>query len=192
MTVLRGFVPGLLLATLCVSALSATTPDCGALCGRWLYDEAASDPVEAKLDAVLAGYKEPKIINEPDSPMGPTIDRPQRSEVRTRILAALAPPRTLQFTLAGADVLIGADDRPARRLSPGVPHSRVDEDGTARIRATLQPGKLTVVDRYDSRYETVETYAVEKKGGAGSLIVTLDIRRPGLKALKLRRVYRPG
>ena len=190
MAVFRGVARGLMLAGLCIAATAAAPPDCGALCGRWLYDEAASDPVEAKLDAVLAGYKEPKIEGEADSPMGQTIDRPRRAEMRARVLTALTPARTLQFTLAGPDVLIGADDRPARRLSPGVPHSRVDVDGTARIRTTLQPGKLTVTDRYDSRHETVETYAVDSR--AGTLVVTLDVRRPGLKALRLRSVYRPG
>ena len=91
---------------------------------------------------------------DPDSleaSIGPIIDRPDRDELRTQILLALAPPQRLSIAADGADVLIGADSRSPRRLSPGVPHARVDSEGTARIRCSLEPGKLTVSERYDRR-----------------------------------------
>lgn len=180
-------------------------PDCGMLCGRWKLDAAASDAVEPKLDEVLADYHGPKdpkphkgnartlqgaARDEFEEWIGPIHDRPDRAELREQVLEILTPPKTLQFTLAGQEVLIGADDRPVRRLSPGVPHVRVDSQGTAKIEAKLTPGKLAVSERYDSRRLTSLTYTADPHGQ--SLVVLLEVRRPGLKPLKLRSVYRPG
>jgi hypothetical protein len=182
----------------------ALAADCGALCGRWRLDPAASDPVEARLDAALAAYRESRQREDNSKPyslqgaaeqelresLGPINERPDRDQLRTQLLAVLVPPETLQITLAGQEILIGADDRYVRRYSPGEPHARVDAFGTARIKSTLTQGKLTITERYDRKREYVEAYAVASAGG--TLVVTRTITRPGLKPVVLRSVYRPG
>jgi hypothetical protein len=187
------------------AAPAAMAIDCGALCGRGggLYP-AARDPVEARLDAALAAYRESRHREDNSKPyslkgaeeqellesLGPINDRPDRDELRTQLLAVLVPPETLQITLAGQEILIGADDRTARRYSPGEPHARVDAFGTAKIKTELSQGKLTISERYDRRREYVEAYGVQR--AEGTLIVTRTISRPGLKPVVLRSVYRPG
>jgi hypothetical protein len=192
----------LLLFACATSAVPAA--DCGALCGRWRLDPAASDPVEARLDAAFAAYREARQRPNNDTPhslgaaaeaelrdsLGPITDRPDRDQLRTQLLSVLAPPQTLQITLAGQEVLIGADDRPARRYSPGEPHARIDAFGTATIKSSLSQGKLTISERYDRKREYLEAYAVLHADS--TLVVTRTITRPGLKPLVLRSVYRPG
>lgn len=196
-----------LLALLCLAASAAPAapaPDCGALCGRWTIDPDASDSLEARLDAALAAYREARQRRPEENPrnlnaaaeaelresLGPITDRPDRDQLRRQLLAALKPPETLQITQAGAEVLIGADDRTVRRYSPGMPHARVDALGTAKIKVTLAPGKLSISERYDRQRENLETYTVQRADG--SLLVVRQISRPGLKPLQLRAVYRPG
>ena len=53
-----GQVRTLLALALGVVANAAVAADCGALCGVWQLDAAASDPVDVKVDAVLAEYRE--------------------------------------------------------------------------------------------------------------------------------------
>lgn len=186
-------------------ALSGAAPQCGPLCGRWQLDTTSSDPVEARLDAAIAAYREGRARNLPsENPkslaaaaeaelrdsLGPVHNRPERDVLYRELLALLTPPETLQITVAGPDVLIGADDRAARRYSPGVRHSRVDIFGTADIRATLAPGRFTITERYDRQREYTETYSVQRADG--SLLVERQVSRPGLKPLRLRAVYRPG
>jgi hypothetical protein len=191
---------------LAATAAAAPAPlECGPLCGRWTLDVAASDPVEARLDAALAAYREsleprpvgddPKNLRaaaevELRESLGPIKKRPDRDELREQLLAVLKPPETLQVTLAGPDVLIGADDRYVRRYSPGVPHSRVDAFGTAKITAAITPGRFTINERYDRQREYLETYAVQRADG--SLLVERQVTRPGMTPLRLRAVYRPG
>jgi hypothetical protein len=186
------------------TALAAATSDCGTLCGRRQLDAAASDPVEARLDAALDEYREARQRRPDENPhslnaaaeaelrdsLGPISDRPDRDQLRNQLLAVLTPPETLQITLAGQEILIGADDRTPRRYSPGEPHARVDAFGTATIKTAFTPGKLTISERYDRKREYLETYAVLRTDG--TLVVTRSITRPGLKPLLLRSVYRPG
>ena len=122
--------------------------------------------------------------------LGPITRPPGPGPLRNQLLALLTPPETLQITLAGQEILIGADDRTARRYSPGEPHARVDAFGTATIKTALTPGKLTITERYDRKREYLETYAVLRTDG--TLVVTRTITRPGIKPLLLRSVYRPG
>jgi hypothetical protein len=186
------------------AASTAMAADCGELCGRWRLDPAASDPVEARLDAALAAYRESRHHVDNSDPyslkgaaeqelresLGPINDRPDRDELRTQLLAVLTPPETLQITLAGQEILLGADDRAARRYSPGEPHARVDAFGTATIKTAFSAGKLTISEKYDRKREYVEAYGVVRADG--TLVVTRTISRPGLKPLVLRSVYRPG
>jgi hypothetical protein len=182
----------------------AAALNCGALCGQWRLDAAASDPLEAHVDAALQKYREPRDRRLPRGnpenlqiaaevelrqSLGPIDDRPNRSGLREELLTALRPPETLQISVAGSDVSINGDARGARRYSPGVPHARVDAIGTAKIKATLAPGKFTLNERYDRKQEYTETYTVQRDG---SLVVERQIERPGLKSLRLRAVYKPG
>lgn len=203
---------GTVLALLCLitsfaASAASRQPSCGALCGRWRLDTAASDPVEAYVATALAAYREsrptraagngnitPRNLQaaaeaELRESLGPITERPNRSNLRSELLAMLTPPQTLQITVAGPDVLIGADDRSARHYSPGVPHARVDAQGTAKIKATLAPGRFTLQERYDRSRQYLETYTVQRTDG--SLLVERQIDRPGLKTLRLRAVYRP-
>jgi hypothetical protein len=202
--------PVLVLLCLIIStATHAALPDCGALCGRWQLDVTASDPVEARIDAALATYRPARDRqarrrmggNDPQNlqtlseaelreSLGPITDRPDSSRLRSELLAALTPPQTLQIRIAGTDVLIDTGDRSARSYSPGVPHARVDAQGTARIKAALTSGQFTLSERYDSQRQYTEIYTVQRANG--SLQVERQIERPGLKKLRLRAVYKPG
>jgi hypothetical protein len=200
----RGWAIRALLLLFAGATAAVPAADCGPLCGRWRLDPAASDPVEARLDAALAAYREARERHNNDTPhslnaaaeaelrdsLGPINDRPDKDQLRTQLLSVLTPPETLQITLAGQEILIGADDRPARRYSPGEPHARVDAFGTATIKTSFSPGRLTINERYDRKREYLEAYAVAHADS--SLVVTRTITRPGLKPLVLRSVYRPG
>jgi hypothetical protein len=200
----------LLLAVLGLSgaaaASAAATMDCGSLCGHWQLDAAASDPVEARVDAALETWRPPRSPRlRSDRPAGPpgaepeTPDflrmppnRPDRGQLRDELLAALKPSERLHISVAGADVVIGATDdaRAARRYSPGVPHARIDAQGTTRIRAALSAGKFTLTERGERGRDYAETYTVQRADG--SLMVERQITRAGLKTLRVVAIYRPG
>jgi hypothetical protein len=198
---MRTFVAALLLS---LPAWSATTaPACASLCGKWLLDVQRSDVAATVLDAALLEYNEPKakrpntrsssdpvrqIEDEMERSLGPIHDRPGRVELRAELLRLLSTPNMLSFDAGGADIVIRGDSTLERRLTPSKPHSRIDEEGTATIRSSWDAGRLLVSERYDRRRQYTETYLVQRTDG--TLLVTREVRRPGLKQLRLRAVYR--
>ncbi|MGC4029622.1 MAG: hypothetical protein QM696_12185 [Steroidobacteraceae bacterium] len=203
--------PGYRIAIAAIAALlmagplrSATPPlDCGALCAQWVLDEGSGGNVDALLDTALADYREPKPrhMNRPpptlegleqadlERSLGPITDRPGKAELRRELQRLLRIPARLSIAVDGRDVLLAEAPEPPRRLSPGEPHARVDSLGTAEIRTVLRNARLTVSESYDSRRSYTQTYSVQR--GNGRLIVVHEVRRPGLKPLRLQVTYRP-
>ena len=189
---------------LTLPAWAATpAPSCGNLCGSWELDAGRSESATTTLDTALLEYSEPRARRSRDaSPsdtvgqieadmersLGPIHDRLGRAELRAELLPMLTAPQRLVLDGAGRDILIRGDNLPVRRLSPGVPHSRVDVAGTARIRCGWDAGNLKVSERYDSKRTFSETYLLQRADG--SLLVMREVKRPGLKLLRLRAVYR--
>ena len=184
-------------------ATSAADDRCQQLCAHWQLDAAASDSGDTALATALATFKEPRprrqreraprdIVDatsaEVEASLGPLLDRQSRKEIEQDLKRLLSIPTRLQLSEEGADILIRGDDPVPRRLSPGVPHARVDIEGTAQIRCVFQAGTLKVSETYDRRRAATETYVVAR--GDGSLVVTREIRRPGIKPVRLRSVYR--
>ncbi len=201
---MRALVAVLLLAS--APAWPAQVPaGCGTLCGSWQLDAAHSDPAEATLDQALAGYRDPRpkrtrhggsgdpladIEAGAIDALGPIHDRPGRDMLRDDLLPLVRAPQALTLAADGKAILIRTGERSQRKLSPGEPHSRVDAEGTAKIRCTWQSGRLVVSEVYDRKRRYTETFELQRADG--SLVVTREIERPGLKALRVRFVYRPG
>jgi hypothetical protein len=201
-----------LLAALLIVALpaGAAQPDgCGTLCGSWKLDTASSAAVAPAVDAALRSYSDPRgrrvprsqrsrdgnpesTIDQIDAAMehsiGPIMDRPVRADLRAELMSLLSPPTQLNVDSRGSDLLIKADSQTARKLSPGTPKSRVNAEGTARILATWKSQRLTISERYDRKRRYNETYAFQ--AADGTLIVTREVQRPGMKTLRLQAVYR--
>ncbi len=196
-----------LLATLLVMALPAwsATPatGCGDLCGRWQLEPPSSDAVMPALDAALAKYSEPRdrryrkrpdtdaaseIKDEMERSLGPIHDRPGRTDLRAELLALLTAPQLLVVDSKGSDIILRGDSNPERKLSPGVPRARVDAIGTAKISSSLSASRLQVTETYDRKHKYSETYLLQRADG--SLLVTREVQRPGIKPLRLRSVYR--
>jgi hypothetical protein len=148
-------------------------PGCAWLCGNWVLDTARSEAVEPVVDAALARYKE--------------AGRQAKTLVRTQLVALLTPAAALTLAEQGDQVLIRAGDHPERRVFPGEPHSRVDAQGTAKVRADWKKDALVVNESYDSKHEQAETFALLPDG---TLQVTLVMERPEAKSMRLRSVYR--
>jgi hypothetical protein len=180
---------------------AAPTSGCARLCGQWVLDAAHSDAPEAVLDTALATYKEPRarrergpagdgpvgdVIADMERSIGPIFDRPRRADLRSELLTVVTAPATLEFDRRGAEILIRAPARGERRLSVGTPHARVDAIGTARISSSWKSGALVVRERYDRKRGYAETYTLQRDG---SLLVTREVERPGLKTLRLRALY---
>lgn len=198
----------MLLATMVLAASAATgmaasvdAPACAALCGRWTLDAAASDPVATRLDAAMATYKEPRerhvptaraddtiggVVAEMERSIGPILNRPHGTDLRAELLPQVTPPPAL--TLAGddKDILVTAPGH-VRRFTPGRPHARVDAIGTARIEVSWKSGALVISEKYGRGRRSSETYSLRRTDGA--LLVTREVRRPGLKALRIQAVY---
>lgn len=180
---------------------AATAPACGPVCAQWVLDEGSGGNLDALLDTALAGYRPPRPRRERQPPptlegleqaemersLGPLNDRPAREELRRELQRLLHAPTRLSISLQGNDVLLAQPPEAPRRLSPGVPHARVDSWGTARISTALRDGRLTVTERYDRGRQYTQTYAVARKDGR--LVVTQEVRRPGLKPLRLQTTY---
>jgi hypothetical protein len=170
-------------------------PGCAWLCGNWVLDAAHSEAAEPVVDAALAKYKDvesprptrPSRIGPDSPPPGPGFGRPTRAQMRTELLALLASPAALTLSEQGDQVLIRAGDHPERRVFPGEPHSRVDAQGTAKIRADWKKDALVVNESYDSKHEQTETFALLPDG---TLQVTLVLERPEAKTMRLRSLYR--
>lgn len=188
------------------AAWSSQPVGCGTLCGSWQLDASRSDAAESTLDQALAGYRDPKpkrirrggsggdpladIEAGAIDALGPIHDRPERDLLRSDLLPLVRAPQALTLGAQGKDILIRSGERTQRKLSPGEPHSRVDAEGTAKIRCTWQAGRLVVSEIYDRKRRYVETFELQRADG--SLVVTREIERPGLKVLRVRFVYRPG
>ena len=112
-----------------------------------------------------------------------------RLAVADLLMALLEPPSRLNLNARGGDVLIQGDDQPARKLTAGTPRSRVNTNGTSTILATWKnSSRLTITERYDRKRQYYEIYTLQPADG--SLLVTREVQRPGLKPLRLQAVYR--
>jgi hypothetical protein len=194
----------LLAALLLAIALPAAAVDpsgCASLCGRWQLDLSQSTAVAPAVDAALDSYADPRAkrlrkgkANDPvdqinmdmERSLGPIHDRPQRNDLRSELLTLLGAPAQLNLDARGSDIVIQGGEL-TRRLSPGTPRARVDAIGTAKISASWKSGRLTVTERYDRKRIYSETYAQRDDG---TLLVTRDVKRPGLKPLHIVSVYR--
>jgi hypothetical protein len=195
-----------LLVALLVTAIpawSATPVGCATLCGNWQLETTLSDAVEPMVDAALSTYKAPRakripnadsddmagrINEEMERSLGPIHARPGRAELRSELLLRLTVPQKLNLEGRGEGLAIQGDGALARRISPGTPHSRVDANGTAKIRSSWKSGALVVSEDYGRKNSYSETYTLQRKDA--TLLVTREVRRPGMKPLRIRSVYR--
>lgn len=199
---MRILIAALLIIT-ALPVLAAPAPSgCGTLCGSWQLDAGSREAALAAVEASLAKYKDPRptrqsmpsandpiegIRAEMENSLGPIQRRPGREGLKAELLPRVMPPEKLVIEARGTDIILRTPERSERRLSPGVSHARVDAEGTAKIQCSWSDGKLIVSDKYDRRRQSIETYAVQRKDG--TLVVTLEMRRPGLKALRIHSVY---
>jgi hypothetical protein len=195
-----------LLAALLVTALpawGAAPTGCATLCGSWQLDTTLSAAVEPVLDAALAEYKQPRekriptakaddmvgqIEEEMERSLGPIRNRPGRDVLRDELLQRLTVPRQLNLDGRGEGLAIQGDGTLSRRIAPGTPHSRVDSNGTAKIHSSWKSGALVISEKYSRRNSYTETYALQRSDA--TLLVTREVRRPGMKILRIRSVYR--
>jgi len=203
-------MPNLLLAVLltcCLpAAAAATAQDCNPLCGLWHLEPESSDPLATALDAAFAKFKSPrpKRIDEgsdgnirsmaradDEAAQGPVYERPLADELREAVTRTLTPPRTLELSVAGKDILVSIDGRKPVRLTPGAPHSRTDSEGTAEIEVAWDQGQLTVSETYDRKRRYIRRLALRPSDGV--MVLTQQIVRPGLPEVTMRSIYRrPG
>jgi hypothetical protein len=202
----------LLAAMLIVSlpAGAASPGGCGTLCGNWQLDTRATAEVAPAVDAALKSYTNPRArrpqrsqrlreglpedaIDQIDAAnersLGPILDRPVRGELRSELLSLLEPPARLNLDARGTDLVIQEDGQLARRLTPGTPRARVTSEGTATILVTWKKAdRFTISEKFDRKRRYYEFYALQ--AADGSLLVTREVQRPGLKPLRLQSVYR--
>jgi len=203
-------VPNLLLAVLLVCSLPAagatTALDCSPLCGLWHLEPEGSDPLDTALDTAFAKFKAPraKRIDEgadgnirsmaradDEAAQGLVYERPLAEELREAVSRTLAPPKTLELSFAGKDILVSIDGRKPVRLTPGAPHSRTDSEGTAEIEVAWAQGQLTVSETYDRKRRYIRKLALRPSDGV--MVLTQQIVRPGLPEVVMRSIYRrPG
>ena len=129
-----------------------------------------------------------QIEAEAERSLGPIHDRLGRDDLRAELQHLLAAPQMLRLDARLREILILGDRNPERRLTPGEPHARVDAIGTATIKVSWKSGQLQVTEVYDRKRAYSETYALQRADG--SLLVTREVRRPGMKALRVKSVYR--
>lgn len=151
-------------------------PGCAWLCGNWVVDPGSSDPAQSILDVALVEYKEPR-------------GAPRREQLREELAPWMIPAEKLVLDQEGKDILIRAEGRPVRRFEARKSHVRVDAQGTARIRTDWKSDALVITESYDRARNHSQTYDLQKDG---TLRVTLEVERPGLKRLRIRTVYRRG
>lgn len=163
---------GVLLLVLAQPAWSGEAPPgCAWLCGEWELDVAASEAPEPVVDTALEKFRQPDI----------------KPQVRAQLLALMSPPTSLVLGEQGKQVLIRWGDSPDRRVFPGEPHSRVDAQGTAKVRGNWKKDALVVNESYGSKREQTETYALLPDG---TLQLTRVVQRPEAKSMRLRSIYR--
>lgn len=186
-----------------VPLYGAAPAACGPLCTQWVLEEDSVGSVDAALDVALTKYKDPRprrsrqppptlegmVQADMDRALGTITDRPEREDLRKELRRLLAFPRHLAISLAGRDVLVAHPPDVPRRYSPGEPHARVDEWGTAEISCTLRDGRLTVNERYERSRQFTQTYAVQR--GGRQLLLSYEVRRPGMEPLRVTATYRP-
>jgi len=197
-------VASLLVLLLILAVAPAGAADGGACppCGEWQLDVAASDSADAAIDAAMARYKPPRpkryrphygdIASETEAEFQASLDERQgpreRERLRKELAALVASPERFTLTQDGGDVVIEPAGGYRRRVSPGQPHARVDELGTARIEARWRGNTLTISEEYRRRTENREVYALDARKGL--LKVTRSVRRPGLPAVVVHSTYR--
>jgi hypothetical protein len=198
-----GFLGLAILGCAKARAQGAAPEVCATLCGSWQLDVAASDALGLILDRALVDYKRPRL-KQPRIPaesnveamtraadeaaLGPIQDRPEKRVLRAELMQALAPASRMTIIADGTDILITALGSSAQKISPGEPHARVDEFGTARIRAGWQKQQLIVTEAYDRRHQLQRSYGWQRK--TDSLLFSQRVTRPGMPATTLRSVYR--
>jgi hypothetical protein len=175
---------GRVLAVLLVLALPAMAgeapPGCAWLCGEWTLDPNQGDRAEALIDDALKEYDEP----DPDD------RRPTGAQMRSDLHAVLAPPATLALAEQGEEILIRAAGQAERRFTVNRTQSRTDAAGTAEVRASWRSDdSLQITDSHDRRRNHSENYALQRDG---TLVITREVERPGVKRLRTRAVYRRG
>lgn len=144
-------------------------PGCAWLCGSWTLDPAASESAETVVNTALDKQADPAAL-------------------RTELLAVLTALPALTLAEQDNEILIRTAGRPDRRLTANRSHARVDATGTAEIRASWRSDdSLQVTETYDRRRSQSETYALQRDG---TLVITREVERPGIKRLKVRLVYR--
>ena len=170
-------------------------------CGTWQMDGAASEAVAPAVDAALAKYKPPKmkryrairgdIASETEAEFQASLDeRPgpaDRGKLREDLLRQLDTPAQFTLRLEGDEVVIEPQGGYRRRVTPGEPHARVDELGTARIVSAWRGGSLTITETYRRKTQNREVYALDPAGAR--LQVTRSVTRPGLPTVVVHSTY---
>jgi hypothetical protein len=190
-------------------AVAAQPAGCGSLCGNWRLDTTISAAVAPAVDAALRSYSDPRIrrptrsqrsregnlettVEQIDAAMenslGPMIDRPIRADLRAELMSLLTPPAQLSLESRGAEISIKGDGQLTRKISPGTEKTRVNAEGSATILATWKSSRLTITERYDRKRRYNETYVLQ--AADGTLVVTREVQRPGMKSLRIQAVYR--
>lgn len=175
---------GRVLAILLVMALPVVAgeapPGCAWLCGEWALDSTQSDPAESFIDEALKNYDEP----DPDD------RRPTSAQMRTDLRTVLVPPAMLTLAEQGEQIVIRATGQPERRLAVDRPQTRTDDAGTAELRASWRSDdSLQITDSHDRRRNHTENYALQRDG---TLVITREVERPGVRRIRARSVYRRG
>jgi hypothetical protein len=132
------------------------------------------------IEVALADYDEPRAGGRQLS----------GSELRQDLRALLLPPPSLTLAEQGGEIVIRVPAQPDRRFAADRPQSRTDAAGTAEIRATWRgDDSLQISESYDRRRKHTENYALQRDG---TLVITREVERPGVKRLRARSVYRRG
>lgn len=173
---------GRLLALALVMALPVAAgeapPGCAWLCGSWSLDAGLGDNASRLVDAALRDYDEPR----------PGRDQPTRTQLREELLALLTPPASFTLAEQGNDIIIRVPGRPERRVVAGQAGNRTDDAGTAEVRVTWRSDdSLSITETRDRRRNQSENFALQRDG---TLVITREVERPGVKRLRVRSVYR--
>jgi hypothetical protein len=177
-----------------------TTNVCRQICGRWQLSAAQSESLPQALDAAFGRYKVPRkerirpatagdleslVRVDAEEALGPRNKRPPAEQLREDLVLLLTPPPSIAITAAGTALkLLGGRDNSEHTPSETI--ARVDEEGTARIRASWKANSFVVEERYDRKRKLTRSYSTQSDG---SLVLAQVITRPGLPAVRLRSIY---
>ena len=123
-----------------------------------------------------------------EAAQGAVYERPLADELKEAVTRTLSPPKTLELSIAGKDILVSIDGRKPVRLTPGAPHSRTDSEGTAEIEVGWTKGQLMVSETYDRKRKYIRRLALRNTDGV--MVLTQQIVRPGLPEVIMRSIYR--